>query len=507
MERGQLASQVGHALLGLDDALGDGRGIADVAEGLNEAFVEEIPLDDLAAPVGGDDALRIMAGDDLGNEIALVGGFGEFVAVDVPDAEEAVVARGDNFSVRGEGDALHASAMGGPVLDLFTLIHFPDHDGAVRGTGGQDVGVRTPGDVVAGGFVLSEDVELTAVGSLPDHDIAIAVRGGQQDAIGAELGAEHPFGVLADGEQFLTGASVVAFHLFRGAADGDHFVIRADVSGLDLVEFLADFGDALAGLHVPNNGVADFSRAAATHDEKRSVAAELQAAGIALLIREDADELPGAGVVEQDLFRRGDGEQRGPRTESHGGESGGARRDDDGLQQDVLRLGDGAFRLPAGDGHGHVHLRFAGFLGDGRFGLQHASLHPQCEQVEILGAERGTLRRHEGLLLLRAGRPEAAAIHIAGIDDGTAATAGHESTEAGEIEVAFFLVRAVAGEALVLQHRADMVFVRDFFGSVLGVERHCGEGRASQREGGFGHHRGDDAQNYATEGQGLSWMP
>ena len=269
-------------------------------------------------------------------------------------------------------------------------------------------------------------------------------------------------------------------------------MVGADVGGLHLVELLADFGDASAGGHIPDDGVADLAGATAAHDQQRAVAAELQAAGIAFLIGEDADELPGAGVVKQDLLGRSDGEEGGPGTEGHGRDRGGARRDDDGFQQDVLRLGDGALRLAAGDGHGHVHLRLVRFFGDGGLGLQHAALHPRGEEVEVGGAERAAFRRHEGLLFFRAGGPKTAAVHIAGIDDSAAAAAGHESAEAGEVEVTFLFIRAVAGEAFVLQHRADVVVVGDFFACVLGMKGHGSECRAGQREGGFGHHRGDD---------------
>jgi hypothetical protein len=40
---------------------------------------------------------------------------------------------------------------------------------------------------------------------------------------------------------------------------------------------------------------------------------------------------------------------------------------------------------------------------------------------------------------------------LPGIHNGTAAAAGHEGAEAGEIEIALLLVRVVAGEAFVLQ--------------------------------------------------------
>jgi hypothetical protein len=46
----------------------------------------------------------------------------------------------------------------------------------------------------------------------------------------------------------------------------------------------------------------------------------------------------------------------------------------------------------------------------------------------------------------------------------------------------------VAGEAFVLQQRADVVIVGDLFAAFLGMKERGGEGRAGQRdEGGFGH--------------------
>jgi hypothetical protein len=98
-----------------------------------------------------------------------LGGLAEFVAVDVPDADEAVIAGGDDFAVGREGDGLHAAAVGGPVFDLLAFVHLPGADGAVHGAGGEDVRVGAPGEIHAGGLVLAEDVELTAVFGLPDH--------------------------------------------------------------------------------------------------------------------------------------------------------------------------------------------------------------------------------------------------------------------------------------------------------------------------------------------------
>ena len=235
--------------------------------------------------------------------------------------------------------------MGRPIGHALSGLEFPGRDGPVGRTAGEDVGVGAPREVGHAGLVLAEVEELAAVLGLPDHHVAVAVRGREQDAVGAEVRARHPFGMLGDRVEQLASGRVEALHLLGVRAHGDALMVRADVGRHQLVEFLADFGDAPAGLHVPDDGVAELTAAAAAHDEERTIGAELKRTRVAFGIRQDAREFAGLGVVEQDLLLAGDGEERGPRARRHGRDGRDARGDHDRLQQDVFRTCDGAGRL------------------------------------------------------------------------------------------------------------------------------------------------------------------
>jgi hypothetical protein len=109
------------------------------------------------------------------------------------------------------------------------------------------------------------------------------------------------------------------------------------------------------------------------------------------------------------------------------------------------------------------------------------------------GAPSGGMKR---LFLLGAARPETAALGIAGVDHRSAAAAVHQAGVAGQLEAALLLVRIVAGEALVLEERTDVVVV----GQLLRILRGRGDGdeaggqdEAAAREPAVGRRSGGHA--------------
>ena len=86
-------------------------------------------------------------------------------------------------------------------------------------------------------------------------------------------------------------------------------MIGADVGSHDLVELLTDFDHAFPGLHIPNDGVPELPTATSAHDEQATVAAELERAGVALGVWQNARELTRVGIIEEDLLRCGDGSE------------------------------------------------------------------------------------------------------------------------------------------------------------------------------------------------------
>ena len=152
--------------------------------------------------------------------------------------------------------------MCGPVGHALPRLEFPSGNGPIVRTTGEHVGVGTPCEVGDTGLVLPEVEELAAVLRLPDHHVAVAVRGREEDTIRAEVSARYPFSVFGDRvEQFARGG-VETLHLLSVCTDGDTFMVRADICGHQLVEFFTDLGDASAGLHIPDDGMAEFTTAA-----------------------------------------------------------------------------------------------------------------------------------------------------------------------------------------------------------------------------------------------------
>ena len=266
--------------------------------------------------------------------------------------------------------------MGTPARDLLAGLHLPGHDNAVRRTTREDIGIGAPGEVGDAPLMLTEGVEFSAVISLPDEDVTVAIRSREEHAIGTKVRASHPFGVLRDEEQLLAVGDVEALHLFGVGGDDDLAMVGRDISRHHLVELLANLGDALSRLDVPDDGMPNLAAAAATHDEQRTVRTELQGTSIALRVWEDPSEVVCIGVVEQDLLLARNGEQRGPGAGRHRGDRRGARGDDDGLEQHVLWTRHGAGRLACAASESQVNLGLVGFLGDTALGLEHPAGNP-----------------------------------------------------------------------------------------------------------------------------------
>ena len=422
------------------------------------------------------------------------------LAVDGPHGRGAVGAARKETTVGQEGDGLHVAAVGGPGSDLLAGLHLPGGDAAVSGATGQDVGVGAPSKVGDAALVLTEGVEFASVVGFPDVHVAVAVGGGEQDAIRAEVRAGDPLSMLGDDVKLLARGDVVALHLLGVGAEGDLAMVGRDVGRHQLVELLADLGDALAGLDVPDDGVAELAAATAPQDQERAVGAELQRTRVTFGVRQDAGELVAVGVVKEDLLLAGDGEERGPRAGRHRGDRRGAGRHDDRLEEDVLRTGHGTGRLTGTTGEGKIDLGLIGGLGHAALGLKQAAGDPLGEERQVLGVEGRAFRRHEGLFLLGAARPETATGRIAGVDDRAAAAAVHETGIARQFEATLLLVRIVAREALVLEERTDVVVVSQLLiflrgrsgGDQPGGQDEAAASEPAERRRGGGHACGGD---------------
>ena len=422
---GERRDKLDEALLECDKAVGDlsriARNLSDLATGCG---LEET---DLSQPIAGDEGLGVVEPDDAGHLVVLLDALSmlESLTVDAPHGGGAVGSARNQSAIRQEGDGLHVAAMGAPGGDLLTGLHLPGGNDAIGGTAGEDVGVGAPGEVSDAALMLAEVIEFPAVIGFPDIDIAVAVRRGEQDAVGTKVGASHPLGVLGNQVELLARSDVKALHLLGIGGEDDLAVVRRDVGRHHLVELFADLGDALTGLDVPDDGVANLAAATAAHNEQRTVGTELQRTGITFGVGQDAGKIVRVGVVEENLFLSGDGEERSPRAGRHGDHRGRTRRHDDGLEQDVFRTGHCAGRLTGSAGEGKVDLRLIGGLRHAALGLEHAALNPLGKQRQVLGLQRSAFRWHVGLFLVRTHGPKAARLRIACIDDGAAAAAVH----------------------------------------------------------------------------------
>ena len=310
--------EFGEALLECHKAVGDLSRIAGDLDDLATSLAFEEA--DLAQPVAGDEGLRVVEADDFGDLVSLLDSLRmlETLAVDGPHRGGAVGTAGEEATVWQEGDGLHVAAMGAPGGDLLAGLHLPGGDDAIGGTAGQDVRVGAPGEVGNAALMLAEIIEFPAVIGFPDENIAVAVSRREQDAVRTKVGASHPLGVLGNQVELLARSDVKALHLLGIGREDDLSVVRRDVGRHHLVELFADLGDALAGLDVPDDGVADFATTATAHDQQRTVGAELQRAGITFGIGQDTGEVVRVGVVEENLLLSGDRKERGPGARRHG---------------------------------------------------------------------------------------------------------------------------------------------------------------------------------------------
>jgi hypothetical protein len=106
-----------------------------------------------------------------------------------------------------------------------------------------------------------------------------------------------------------------------------------------------------------------------------------------------------------------------------------------------------------------VELGFGLHRHDAARGLRCSGLDPRLDHGELGVGQSVGLGRHLGLFLVRDQQVEPGVIRVAGLDDRARAATLHRSGVAVEHQTAFLLVAVVAGVALRLEDRRDVVLV------------------------------------------------
>ena len=396
-----------------------------------------------------------------------------------------------------ELDHERPASMGPPVLDLASILHFPQPDRPILAAGGQDIGVRPPTESRDRSAVATQVLVDPSGLGFPDKQSTVAVRTGHQDAVGAESRAVDPVGVFLGHlpQQFARPGRIDTESL-AGTSQCNQLVVGTDVGTQDGVEFLAYFNHTFSALHIPNHHLAVGGSAATTGQQQAAIAAEAQRVREALGIRQDSDKFQRASVVEQHLFLASHGTKRRPGTGGQGGNSRGGLGDQLGTQSQpvgvcgILRT---TRRRPL---ERKVELGLlANEFAAGVF--QHPAVDPGLDCCQLLGRELWRLRRHERFGFVVDQAPEVAVRRCAGLDHLATATTDPQLAVGRQIEIALFLVRPMTGEAASHEDRSHVVLVSDLLGLLIGGRLFL----VRSRHGGRNHQeQGDTEQASHLEG-------
>ena len=375
-----------------------------------------------------------------------------------------------------ERDRQHAAAVGVPALGLRAAIHVPELDRAIFGRRGQELGIVAIGQRRDRALVAGEGVVFAHGRPFPDKETAGAIAGGQPLAIRRIGDGGDPVGVLLDVVEFFAiRGGEDAQHLLR-PAQGDHFLIGRDVGGEHDVEFIADFGDALAGLYIPHGDFAQLGSLAAPAEQELAVAREGEHFGQTFGEGKHAEQVERLRVVEKNLLlsanRRDGGPWRSRQCIERAGTPGANQR----LGREPFGHGRRASGLP--DCGNHAQINLLDGHGLAARALQRAARNPQLDQIQILLRQPIGLLRHLRLVDVHHAAIEHAAIRIAGHDHLLRIGAGHRAGIAGDIQPAFFLVGVVTIKAGIAKNGKDVVLVSNL---------RCGRGIGGQSAGRGAH--------------------
>ena len=257
--------------------LGHGRRIG--SEQTDLLTVCSIPHTNESCPVAGEHAVAVVREGGPQRDVGESFKNALLRAVLIPHSGHTVAAAGSDPAVARELDRFHAAAVPAPGFDLRAVFHLPETDGRVLAGRRQHVGIRPPAYVGDRRRVAAQREIFTTRERFPDIEAGAAVAARQENAVGTVFQRINPVGVLLDLAQELAVLGGVNANDLARPAEGDLRLIGADVGGEHGVALIADFKDALAGLHAPDNGAPRFGPAAATGKQQAAVAAEFQNVG------------------------------------------------------------------------------------------------------------------------------------------------------------------------------------------------------------------------------------
>ena len=205
----------------------------------------------------------------------------------------------------------------------------------------------------------------------------------------------------------------------------------------------------------------------AAGQEHRAAAAEAKDVGNAFGKGQHTQELQRIRVVERNLFLPGHRYQRRPRTGGQSRRRARPRSVDHRLLEQPFRHRGWTGRLAR---HTAAHQSRVLFLGnrDLRAGVfRRPLLNPLADQVNLGLGQLVLHRRHFRLLFVADQRVQARVFHVPRQNHFAAGAAGHHLGVGIERQAAFVPLLRMAGEAMLLENRPDVVVVRDLCGRGL----------------------------------------
>ena len=392
---------------------------------------------------------------------------GELEALDlrsfgVPRHHGAIATAGDELAVVRVGDAERAASVGVPCFGLLAFTALPELGGAILAAGGEQAGIAPPTQARHRAFVANGGKKLLRIVGVPDSDATVAVGGGEHFAIGAEGERDHPVGVLLDLVFQFAGLGGVNLHEAIRAANRDARLVRTHVRREHGVVFIADGGDALAALDIPEHHPARLGTVTTGGEQELARPGELHLRRLAFGEGENANQVEVGRVVEEHLLLPRHGEQRRPGTGGKPVDGVAARGVERRLDGEFPRHRRRALRFAGrGDFQGEINRGPRGGNGLGTRCLEQPARDPFLEHRQFLLWKRRLVRWHVRLLGMRQHLDELAGIGIARHEEHAGATALERCGVSSEIEVAFLLVRVVTLGAMRLNQRQDVIRVGD----------------------------------------------